>query len=88
MGEDEKLHVPLISYYPVQNGQLSAPSQVISQISSTDKPVSPSNDGVHYSPPRRLCTEEIPQIIDDFRLAAKHAMGAGLDGVEIHGADT
>ncbi|KAK1403699.1 12-oxophytodienoate reductase 11 [Heracleum sosnowskyi] len=55
-------------------------------ISCTDKPISPSNDGFHYSPPRRLGTEEIPQIIDDFRLAAKNAMEAGFDGVEIHGA--
>ncbi|KAK1403692.1 12-oxophytodienoate reductase 2 [Heracleum sosnowskyi] len=55
-------------------------------ISCTDKPLSPSNDGAHYSPPRRLCTEEIPHIINDFRLAAKNAMVAGFDGVEIHGA--
>ncbi|KAK1403696.1 hypothetical protein POM88_003301 [Heracleum sosnowskyi] len=40
----------------------------------------------HHSPPRRLSTEEIPQIVNDFRLAAKNAMEAGFDGVEIHGA--
>ncbi|KAL3638666.1 12-oxophytodienoate reductase 1 [Castilleja foliolosa] len=39
--------------------------------------------------PRRLRTDEIPQIVDDFRLAARNAIEAGrdcFDGVEIHGA--
>ncbi|KAL1824921.1 hypothetical protein DCAR_0313026 [Daucus carota subsp. sativus] len=55
-------------------------------ISCTDKSIGPSSNGSHYSPPRRLSTKEIPQIINDFRLAAKNAMEAGFDGVEIHGA--
>ncbi|GMY07872.1 12-oxophytodienoate reductase 2-like isoform X17 [Fagus crenata] len=38
------------------------------------------------TPPRRLRIEEIPQIINDFRLAARNAIEAGFDGVEIHGA--
>lgn len=37
-------------------------------------------------PPRRLLTDEIPSVIDDFRVAARNAMEAGFDGVEIHGA--
>ncbi|KAK7366573.1 hypothetical protein VNO80_08566 [Phaseolus coccineus] len=60
-------------------------------VSSTDKPLSPqirSNgiDQVHHTPPRRLSTDDIPRIVDDFRLAARNAMEAGFDGVEIHGA--
>ncbi|KAK1305436.1 12-oxophytodienoate reductase 1 [Acorus calamus] len=60
-------------------------------ISSTDKPISPQvhNGGMNmtgYSPPRRLRTDEIPLVINDFRLAAKNAIEAGFDGVEIHGA--
>ncbi|KAK1371757.1 12-oxophytodienoate reductase 2 [Heracleum sosnowskyi] len=51
-------------------------------ISSTDRSV---NDA-QCTPPRRLSTEEIPQIINDFKLAARNAMEAGFDGVEIHGA--
>lgn len=39
-----------------------------------------------YSPPRALRTDEIPQIIDDFRVAASNAIRAGFDGVEIHSA--
>ncbi|KAJ8752120.1 hypothetical protein K2173_001795 [Erythroxylum novogranatense] len=51
-------------------------------ISSTDKPIK----GSQYASPRRLGTEEIPQIVNDFRIAARNAIEAGFDGVEIHGA--
>jgi 12-oxophytodienoic acid reductase len=40
-----------------------------------------------YSKPRRLQVDEIPGIVDDFRRAARHAIEAGFDGVEIHGAN-
>ncbi|KAG0629781.1 hypothetical protein M758_1G129700 [Ceratodon purpureus] len=39
-----------------------------------------------YSTPRPLRTDEIPQIIDYFRIGAKNALEAGFDGCEIHGA--
>src|SRR6476469_4919985 len=37
--------------------------------------------------PRALELSEIPGIIDDFKRATKHALEAGFDGVEIHGAN-
>jgi 2,4-dienoyl-CoA reductase-like NADH-dependent reductase (Old Yellow Enzyme family) len=37
--------------------------------------------------PRALDLEEIPGIIEDYRLAAENAKAAGFDGVEIHGAN-
>ncbi|KAF9605682.1 hypothetical protein IFM89_018025 [Coptis chinensis] len=60
-------------------------------ISSTDKSLTPQKlsngiDEAEFSPPRRLKTEEIPQIVNDFRIAARNAIEAGFDGVEIHGA--
>ncbi|KAH1066595.1 hypothetical protein J1N35_031582 [Gossypium stocksii] len=60
-------------------------------ISSTDKALTPQLrangvDVADFSPPRRLQTDEIPQIVNDFRIAARNAMEAGFDGVEIHGA--
>ncbi|PQQ16097.1 12-oxophytodienoate reductase 2-like [Prunus yedoensis var. nudiflora] len=60
-------------------------------ISSSDKPLTPqlrSNgiDVAEFTPPRRLRTDEIPKIVNDFRLAARNAIEAGFDGVEIHGA--
>ena len=63
------------------------------------QPVAPSslaieNDEVHtpegkkpYVIPRELADEEIPMIVDGFRLAALNAIAAGFDGVEIHGAN-
>jgi len=37
--------------------------------------------------PRALATHEIPQLIADYVQAAKNAMAAGFDGVEIHSAN-
>ncbi|KAH9750739.1 putative 12-oxophytodienoate reductase 11 [Citrus sinensis] len=56
-------------------------------ISCTSKGVTPGLDGVDWSPPRPLRTEEIPLVVNDFRLAARNAIEAGFDGVEIHGAN-
>lgn len=51
-------------------------------------------DGVHtpegkkdHEVPRALETDEIPGIVEDYRLAAEKAKGAGFDGVEIHSAN-
>jgi len=40
----------------------------------------------HYPPPRAMTAAEIRQTIEDFRRAAGHALAAGFDVVEIHGA--
>src|ERR1700712_2223322 len=42
---------------------------------------------VTYETPRALETSEIPGVIDAYRQAAKNALLAGFDGVEIHGAN-
>lgn len=39
-----------------------------------------------YETPRRLRDDELPGIVAQFRLATRHAMAAGFDGVQIHGA--
>lgn len=77
-------HCGRVSNYGFQpNGQ--AP------ISSTDKGIAPQLranglDMDRFSAPRRLSTDEIPQIVEEFKLAALNAMEAGFDGIEIHGA--
>nr|QHA94738.1 12-oxo-phytodienoic acid reductase [Saccharum hybrid cultivar] len=56
-------------------------------ISSTDKPVEKNGDDhMDFPIPRRLTIEEIPNVINHFRIAARNAVDAGFDGVEIHGA--
>ncbi|VVA90385.1 unnamed protein product [Arabis nemorensis] len=54
-------------------------------VSSTDKPLAEDSSN-EYTAPRRLRIEEIPNVVNDFRLAARNAIEAGFDGVEIHGA--
>lgn len=39
------------------------------------------------SAPRALRTDELPGIVDSYRVAARRALEAGFDGVEIHGAN-
>jgi N-ethylmaleimide reductase len=47
-----------------------------------------TRDGfVPVSAPRALATEEIAAIVASFGDAARHAMDAGFDGVEVHGAN-
>lgn len=40
-----------------------------------------------YVVPRALADGEIPEIVEGFRLAARNAIAAGFDGVEVHGAN-
>ena len=42
---------------------------------------------VPFETPRALETEEIPGIVEDYAKAARNAMAAGFDGVEIHAAN-
>ncbi len=62
------------------------------------QPVAPSSvkaNGQNYTDdgmkdfvqPRELTTEEIKAIVKDFAKAAKNAISAGFDGVELHGAN-
>jgi 2,4-dienoyl-CoA reductase-like NADH-dependent reductase (Old Yellow Enzyme family) len=40
-----------------------------------------------YEPARALRLDEIPRVIDDYVHAARNAMAAGFDGVQLHGAN-
>ncbi|KAJ6763526.1 12-OXOPHYTODIENOATE REDUCTASE 1-RELATED [Salix purpurea] len=83
------LSMPKEAFFSVKFGMLEgcqiAPDGQ-APVSSTDKPISSAVEGMEFTPPRRLRTNEIPQIVDDFRNAARNAIEAGFDGVEIHGA--
>ncbi|KAL2678712.1 Chanoclavine-I aldehyde reductase fgaOx3 [[Neocosmospora] mangrovei] len=55
-------------------------------VSSSDVPMkSAFSDEMHYPTP--LTEEGIQGVISDFAVAAKNAISAGFDGVEIHGAN-
>jgi N-ethylmaleimide reductase len=59
-----------------------APSALAAQGSAVSE-----NGAVPFATPRALELAEIPGIIDQFRVAARNAVAAGFDGVEIHGAN-
>lgn len=43
--------------------------------------------GVDYETPREMTTEDIDQVVVEFKQAAKNALDAGFDGIEIHNAN-
>ena len=61
-------------------------------VSPTDKKAEAmtytSQGFIPVSTPRALRDDEIPGLIDDYRHAARNAIAAGFDGVEIHAANT
>lgn len=61
-------------------------------VSSTDKPAPTktfTRDGfVDVSTPRALRDDELPGLVADYRQAARNAIDAGFDGVEVHAANT
>jgi len=60
-------------------------------VSSTNKPANTrtftTNGFEAVSAPRALRTDEIPGIVQSYREAARRAIEAGFDGVEVHGAN-
>ena len=76
-------HVGRISHPDFHDGALPvAPSAIRPEGSA----VTPS--GMQpFVTPRALETDEIPGIVEQYRQAAKNALAAGFDGVEIHSAN-
>jgi N-ethylmaleimide reductase len=80
-------HVGRVSHSSFQPGGVLpvAPSAV--PISTELKTMTADGKVVPYETPRALETNEIPGIVEAFKKAARNAMDAGFDGVEIHGAN-
>lgn len=77
-------HVGRIAHVSLQpNGQAPVSSTARRAATKTF-----TKDGfVPVSAPRALRTDEIPALVASYRDAARAAMAAGFDGVEIHGAN-
>ena len=82
-------HVGRMSHPDFHNGALPvAPSAVPFEGSIWRvNPETGQGEMVACPTPRALGRDEIHQIIQDFRQAARNAIDAGFDGVEIHGAN-
>ncbi|NRQ49984.1 alkene reductase [Aeromicrobium stalagmiti] len=77
------MHVGRIAHPDNKNGlETVAPSA----IPAPGKMIT-ANGSVDHVVPRALATDEIPGIVAEFVHAAKSAIEAGLDGVEIHSAN-
>ena len=79
-------HVGRISHSSLQpnGGAPVAPSALIPQGLKT---FIENGTFADISTPRALTLQEISLIVEDYRKAARNAMNAGFDGVEIHGAN-
>ncbi len=81
-------HVGRVSHTSLQPGGQApvAPSAIVAKTKTYL-----INDGVgsfaETSVPRALELSELPGIIEDYRVAARNAIDAGFDGVEVHGAN-
>jgi N-ethylmaleimide reductase len=77
-------HVGRISHVSLQpHGQ----APVSSTSRRADAKVFTANGFEDASEPRALRLEELPGIVAQFRRAARNAIDAGFDGVEVHGAN-
>jgi N-ethylmaleimide reductase len=75
-------------------GRISHPSlQPNGELPVAPSAIAPEGDAMTYQgmqpfvTPRALETEEIPDIVEEYRQGAENALAAGFDGVEIHSAN-
>src|SRR5579864_6619651 len=80
-------HVGRVSHSSFQPGGALpiAPSAVA--IAEEFKAMTADGKVVPYETPRELEADEIPEIVEAYKQAARNALAAGFDGVEIHGAN-
>ncbi|WP_183693822.1 alkene reductase [Rhizobium leguminosarum] len=79
-------HVGRASHASFQpNGVLPVAPSPIAIADQTS--LTPEWKQVPYETPRALELDEIPEIVESYRQAARNAMAAGFDGVELHGAN-
>lgn len=76
-------HVGRISHPIFHDGELPVAPSAIKPEGQTFTPEGMKD----FVTPRALQTEEIPGIVEDYVSAARNAIEAGFDGVEIHGAN-
>ncbi len=77
-------HVGRISHSLYHDGEKPvAPSPIPAE----GQVITPDLDMVSFETPRPLETEEVPEIVEQYRRGAENAQRAGFDGVEIHGAN-
>jgi N-ethylmaleimide reductase len=80
-------HVGRVSHSSFHDGALPVAPSAIPITAEGMKAMTADGKVVPYETPRALETEEVAGVVEAFRQAAKNALAAGFDGVEIHGAN-
>lgn len=82
-------HVGRVSHVDLQPGGQKpvAPSALTARTKTFLIHADGTSGFVPTSEPRALQAEEIPRVVRDFRHAARNAISAGFDGIEVHGAN-
>lgn len=83
-------HVGRVSSSQINGMQPIAPSQIIANNTKVYVFKNDENGDATFVPvetPREMTKQDIENVVADFAQAAKNAMEAGFDGVEIHGAN-
>lgn len=75
-------HSGRVAHLALLDGELPIAPSAIAATGQLHTPIGK----VDLETPRALKTEEISQIVEQFRQGAKNAMTAGFDGIELHGA--
>eukprot|EP01018_Ginkgo_biloba_P019654 Gb_11957 [translate_table: standard] len=79
-------HVGRASHTVYQPNEMAPVSSTSRKISENWTVILPDGSKTMFSEPRALSISEIYSIVQQFRQAARNAIDAGFDGVEIHGA--
>ena len=83
-------HVGRVSSSKINDLQPIAPSAILAKETNVYIFDGAPNGDATFVPvevPREMSILDIKQVVDEFRVGAKHAILAGFDGVEIHGAN-
>jgi N-ethylmaleimide reductase len=81
-------HVGRVSHSSFQpDGVLPVAPSAVPIVGNGMMAMTADGEVVPYETPRALETEEVAGIVEAFRQAARNALTAGFDGVEIHGAN-
>jgi N-ethylmaleimide reductase len=80
-------HVGRVSHSSFQPGGALPVSASAVPISADLKTMTAERKVTPYETPRALETSEVADVVESFRQAARNALKAGFDGVEIHGAN-
>lgn len=72
---------------PVSSSAIQAPGVKVFVDVEGRGPENGVGEMVPHDMPRALTREEIPAIVNDYAQAARNAIAAGFDGIELHGAN-